>query len=60
MGDVFVTLKLDQKSLRQVYVLAKKERRPLNDEVACLLEKGIYIYEFTANQASRQRKIKED
>ena len=49
MNELTITLDLDTALLKQVQGLAKDDRRTLEDEAACLLEKGISICEIENN-----------
>ena len=56
MKNILVTLNLDPTILRQVQILAKDEKRTLEDEATWLLEKGIFACEFLENEDYKTNK----
>ena len=51
-----VTIDLDPVTLKQVQIMAKNEKRTLEDEAAFLLEKGISICEFIESSGKKKNK----
>ena len=54
--DVEICINLDPKYLKKLEALAGKDRRSIEDEAACLLEKGVSIGEIEG-EASGTNKV---
>ena len=57
MEDILITVELDSKAFDQVLTLAKEDKKNLQDEAACLLEKGLSICESIVTNRQNERKI---
>ena len=52
-----ITVELDSNVINQVRTLAKKDRKNLQNEAVCLLEKGLFICETIVTNLQSDRKI---